>query len=29
VIGINQWAIYFSTFPQIFYFFFKGPQPFK
>jgi hypothetical protein len=27
VSGINRWAIYSSTFPQIFYFFLKDPGP--
>ena len=25
--GINRWAIYSSTFPQIFYWFLKDPGP--
>jgi hypothetical protein len=27
VSGINRWAFNLSTFPQIFYFFFKDPGP--
>ncbi len=27
VSDINQWAYYYSTFPQFFYFFLKDPGP--
>jgi hypothetical protein len=27
VSGINRWAFYYFTFPQIFYFFLKDPGP--